>query len=185
MKTLRSLFLLLEILSISYNSWSQENRFTISGGYTFANIEDVDANANGWRINGLYEFNPNEGKIAHGFSFGYIGLSTTVDNVQSVDYKTSSWPIYYAPKFMFGEDSFNAFVKGALGMHFSSHKRTGGISEVKTNDTGFYGGLGAGIMKDFNETVFLNLEYEWAYLGNSYYKDGFMNSILLGLGFKF
>lgn len=185
MKTFRNLFLMVAMISISYLSWSQENRFTLSGGYAFANIEDADQNANGWRINGLYEFNPNEGAIAHGLSIGYIGLNSSVEGVQSADYKTNSWPVYYAPKFMFGGDSFSAFVKGALGMHFSSYKRTGSLAEVKTTDSGFYGGLGAGVMKDVSETVFLNLEYEWAYLGNSYYRDGFMNSIMLGLGFKF
>lgn len=185
MKTIRNLSLLVAILSISYSSWSQENRFTISGGYAFANIEDADENANGWRINGLYEFNPNEGKFAHGFSFGYIGLSTTVENVQSVDYKSNSWPIYYAPKIMFGQGSFNAFLKPALGMHFTTYKRSGGLSDIKSTDAGFYGGLSAGVMKDVSEHAFLNLEYEWAYLSNSYLRNGFMNSIMLGFGFKF
>jgi opacity protein-like surface antigen len=185
MKTLRNLSLLVAILAIGSGSWAQENRFTISGGYSFANIEDADQNANGWRINGLYEFNPNEGKLAHGFSFGYIGLSTTVENVQSVDYKSNSWPIYYAPKLMFGGDSFNAFVKGALGMHFTTYKRMGGLGDIKSTDTGFYGGLGAGVMKEVSDNVFLNLEYEWACLSNSYLRNGFMNTIMLGLGFKF
>ena len=31
----------------------------------------------------------------------------------------------------------------------------------------------------------VNLEYEWAYLSNSWYRDGFINSVMLGLGFKF
>ena len=31
----------------------------------------------------------------------------------------------------------------------------------------------------------MNLEYEWAYLGNSFYRDGSMNTINLGIGMNF
>jgi hypothetical protein len=31
------------------------------------------------------------------------------------------------------------FVKGALGLHFSNYRRIGGVSEIQTRDTGFYG----------------------------------------------
>ena len=33
--------------------------------------------------------------------------------------------------------------------------------------------------------VFINLEYGWAYFSNNYYKDGFMDTLNLGIGFKF
>lgn len=54
---------------------AQENMITLSGGYVFANIEEVDQNATGFRINGLYEFNPAGGKFAHGISVGFIQIS--------------------------------------------------------------------------------------------------------------
>jgi hypothetical protein len=172
---------------ISISAWSQENRFTLSGGYAFANPEEFDFDLTGFRINGLYEYAPGNGKIAHGLSIGYIG--TKGDNAgvgsQSIEYKVNSWPIYYAPKFMLGSGSAQGFIKGALGMQFSGLERTGSIGEVSTNDFGFYGGASVGFMKSFGEKMFINLEYEWAYLSNSYYKDGFMNTAMLGVGFKF
>ena len=46
------------LVLLSMKAFSQENMLTISGGYSFANIEDTDIKGTGFRINGLYEFNP-------------------------------------------------------------------------------------------------------------------------------
>ena len=182
----KSIVLLAAVL-FSIAAWAQENSFTVNAGYAFANIEDVDENVTGWRLSGLYEFNPSGGKFSHGFSFGYIGTSGESEGVSqsSVEYKLNSWPIYYAPKFLIGNGSAKGFIKGALGAQTTSYKRTGSFGELKDSDFGFYGGLGAGFMKSFNEKMFITLEYEWAYLSNSAYKDGFMNSAMLGIGMKF
>ncbi len=56
---------------------AQESSITLSGGYTFGNIESVENGTTGWRINVLYEFSPNEGNFSHGFSAGYINTSVT------------------------------------------------------------------------------------------------------------
>lgn len=178
------------ILFFATTVWSQENMFTISGGYSFANVEDVDSDATGFRINGLFEVNPSGGKIAHGFSIGYIGTSgegdvTIRQQTSNTKLDINTWPIYYAPKIMFGEGSAKGFIKGALGWQYSGIKYERGDGSLDTFDSGFYGGLGLGFMKSFNEKMFLNLEYEWAYMGNSYYRDGFMNTVMLGLGMKF
>lgn len=172
--------LILAIALCSVSLWAQESIVTLSGGYVFGNLESIDASASGWRVNGLFEFNPNEGNLAHGLSVGYMQSKGSLDNV---DYKLSSWPIYYAPKFMFGNESIKAFVKGALGMHFSNTVRTI-AAEVKWDDFGFYGGAGAGIMKEFGK-VFINAEYEFAWLSNSSYKNGIANTVMGGLGFRF
>ena len=65
--------------AIALMSYSQENMVTIAGGYSFASFDGSDytegkTSVTGWRINGLYEFNPGEGKWAHGFSIGYMSL---------------------------------------------------------------------------------------------------------------
>jgi len=176
--------LLTLLLLFSVAAFAQENSITIGGGYAFANIEESESNASGFRINGLYEFNPEQGPWAHGFSIGYIGTRGESDPA-GFDYKLNTWPIYYAPKYLIGKGSAKGFVKGAIGWQFSGFERTGILGEVSNNDSGFYGGLGAGFMKSFNEKMFINLEYEWAYLSNSYYLDGFMNTVSLGVGVKF
>lgn len=161
---------------------AQENRFTLSGGYVFTNIEDVDTDATGWRINGLYEFNPGQGILSHGLAFGYIGTSA---DTRAANYKINSWPVYYAPKVTLGNGILKGFLKGALGTHFSGYNRTGTLGELSTFDIGFYGGASAGFEIHLSEKIFINAEYEWAYMGNSYYRDGFINSAMAGVGFKF
>lgn len=183
----KHIFIIVTIL-FSTTAWSQENMVSLSGGYAFANIEEVDTDATGWRLTGLYEFNPAGGKFAHGLSIGYIGTSADISSRLNgtTNYKIHSWPIYYAPKFLLGAGSLKGFVKGAVGLHYSRLTRTGGlIDEIKTDDVGLYTGLGAGVMKIFNEKIFINLEYEWAYMSNSNYNNGMMNSVMLGIGLKF
>ncbi len=171
---------------LSMQVFSQENRITLSSGYAFTNIEDVSTNAAGWRINGLYEFNPMGEIFAHGLSFGYIGTTATYTNLlNTTEYKLNTFPIYYAPKILFGNDKMKGYVKGALGMHFSNYHRNGFLGELDTNDSGFYGGAGLGGMYQINEMIFISAEYEWAWMSNSWYKDGFMNTITAGIGIQF
>ncbi len=178
--------LTLSMVVVSSWAFSQENMITISGGYVFANVESTDVNGTGFRINGLYEYNPGGGKWAHGFSFGYIGLTgESTTNVQSIKYDINTWPLYYAPKYLFGGESFKGFVKGAIGWQISNIDRMGAASTLSDNDTGFIGGGGVGAMYFFNEKIFLNAEYELLYMSNSFYKDGLLNTASLGIGFKF
>ena len=169
------------LILLSVKAISQENIVTLSGGYSFANIEDSDEKGTGWRINGLYEYNPKGGMFAHGASFGYIHLSAEGEVIKNT---INSFPLYYAPKVMFGNAKIKAFVKGALGMQFASLKREG-VTEITDNDFGFYGGGGAGIMVFITENIFINGEYEIAWASNSFYKDGWMNTAGGGIGFKF
>jgi len=170
---------------LSFKALSQENMVTISGGYSFANIEDTDSKGTGWRINGLFEFSPMAGKFAHGISVGYINLSNSETVLQqTVKNTVGSLPIYYAPKVMFGNDKIKAFIKGALGTQYAWLKRESNV-EVNSSDFGFYGGGGAGIMIFIKENVFINGEYEIAWASNSWYKDGWINTASGGIGFKF
>ena len=164
---------------------AQENSFSVSGGYAFGNIEDVDTGASGFRINAVFEFSPGATSFSHGLAVGYIG--TTADfrsGTENTNYTLNSFPIYYAPKFTIGQGNLKLFVKGALGTHITGFKHTGAL-EITSTDMGFYGGLGAGIMLNLGEKLFLSAEYEWAYMSNSYYRDGFINSAMAGIGFRF
>jgi opacity protein-like surface antigen len=182
---MKHIFICIIGILLSLQAYTQQNMLTASGGYSFATIEDTDHKATGWRINGLYEFNPILGMFAHGVSFGYINVTASYMDMQTnVESKISSIPIYYAPKVMFGNDKIKGFIKGALGMQFSFLKRTA-LVELTDNDFGFYGGGGAGLMFNVTETVFINAEYEIAWLSNSYYKDGWMNTAMGGIGIRF
>jgi len=175
------------LIFISASAWAQESMFTLSYGWASTNPEESDNNADGFRINGLYEYNPNQGKISHGLNIGYV-LTKYEETVQSATNEISfrSWPVYYAPKLIVGNsDKFKFFLKGALGIHFSKYTKDGPAVNIETNDTGFFGGVGAGGMLFLKENLFLNLEYEWAYQSNFSFGNGFLNTAQLGIGYKF
>jgi hypothetical protein len=183
---MKKICLILTLACLWLLGYSQENLLSVSGGYSFANIENTDANATGWRINGAYEFNPAGGPWAFGFAIGYIGLSGSEETVLDgkVDYTIGTIPIYFAPKFMFGSEKIKGYIKGAIGTQNSHLKRTA-LLEISDSDWGFYGGGSAGLNYFINEKFFINAEYELAWLSNSSYKDGLINSAMLGLGIKF
>jgi hypothetical protein len=182
---MKTIYLILALVSFSVCVKAQENRLSVSGGYSFAKIEDTEIKTTGWRINGEYAFNPSQGPWAFGIAVGYIGLSASSESILgNTDFTIGTIPIYFAPKFMFGSDKIKGFIKGALGTQNSHLKRTG-LLEVTDTDWGFYGGGSAGINFSVSENVFLNAEYELAWLSNTSYRDGLINSAMVGIGIKF
>jgi len=169
------------LILLSVNVLAQENRFTLSSGYASANIEDTDLKGTGWKINAIYEFNPMSEKFLHGVSFGFVNTNAQ-EGEQS--YRINSFPLYYAPKVLFGKGMFKGYLNGALGLQFSSIRREG-IVDLKDSDMGFYGGAGAGAEIDISEDIFINIEYQIAWASNKYYLDGWISTIGGGSGFKF
>lgn len=182
---LRYLLLILTVCVFG-TAAAQDKMLTISYGDVSTDFEDTTNDPSGWRLNLSYETGAKGGNLLHGVAIGYIETTADVTTqAQTSHYKLKSLPIYYAPKYLFGKKAFKGFVKGALGIHFSDYQRSGAAGDVDTNDTGFYGGASLGAMFMFNEKVFINAEYEWAYLSNSYYRDGEVQSAMIGIGARF
>jgi hypothetical protein len=182
---MKKYYIICFLLAVSVKLFSQENQVSVTGGYAFANIDKSDLKGTGWNIKGHYEYNPQGGMIAHGFSVGYIGLTAEDATGQvSVRSTVSSFPIYYAPKVIFGKNKIKFFIKGALGMQIASMKREG-IMSFSDTDYGFYGGGGGGVMLFIRENIFINADYEISWASNSAYIDGWINTANGGLGFKF
>ena len=174
------------LILLSVKAMSQENIGIISGGWASANIEDSDSKGTGWTIKGSYEINPQEGMLSHGIAFGYTNLTATKSSgSQQVTNTIGSVPIYYQPKLMFGEKKIKVFVKGALGTQFASLKLERNLTTSSSNDFGFYGGGGGGLMFFIKDNIFLNGDYEIAWASNNWYKDGWISTATIGLGFKF
>ena len=150
-------------------------------------MDGVDAKATGWGIDGTFEFNPMEGKIAHGIVVAYKSTKATEESgsIDDTEYKMSNLPVYYQPKVLLGSDKIKVFFEGAVGFHWSKYKRTGFLGELSSSDVGFYGGLGAGIMKPLGDNMYINIEYRWDWISNSYYENGFINSVMGGIGRRF
>ena len=84
-----------------------------------------------------------------------------------------------------GSDKLKGFIKGAFGAQFSNLETTGSSSDLSDHDYGFVIGGGAGFMLFFNEKFFFNAEYEIMWMSNSFYSDGWVNTVSGGLGIKF
>jgi hypothetical protein len=174
--------LILAIILCSTVLRAQDNLITISSGYATAKISDSDLKGTGWNIRGLYEFNQqDDSKFLHGISFGFINTHASEGEQR---YRLNSFPLYYAPKIMAGKGKLKGFLKGALGIQFSS-VRLEGLFDLTDADMGLYAGAGAGIMLMLNEELFINAEYEIAWASNKYYKDGLISTIGGGIGIKF
>lgn len=187
---MKNLFLVLALAALTFTGWTQENMVSLSYGFEWANFDVTDEQGSGWRINGVYEFNPNGGKVVQGIGFGYANVSVDYTEVvgagsQDKTAKVTTWPIYYAPKFVFGSGKLKPFIKGALGMQFSKLETSTATSSLEANGAGFYGGGGGGAMLFIKDNIFINAEYEIAWLSNSYYEGGWLQSGLIGLGIKF
>ena len=106
------------------------------------------------------------------------GVTATKSSITSV-------PVYYVPKFTFGNEKFKGFIKGALGMQFAGLKREGAAVIFSDNDSGFYGGAGTGLMFFIKNNIFISAEYEIAWASNRGYRDGWVSSVMGGIGLKF
>lgn len=162
--------------------YAQVNSLSVGGGYVFTNIEGSDASASGYRINLLYDYQPVGSAVSYGLHFGYVSVTGSSTNT---DYTVNTLPIAFVPKFYFGEGNLRPYLKGVIGVQFSDIERAGQSTTITANDSGIIAGLGAGIKYPMSEKAFLNFDYEFAYLANSFYRDGLMNSISLGIGFNF
>jgi hypothetical protein len=174
------IFIILLLLA-SVSAFSQNSMVTVNGGYAGASIKDAETGGSGYRINGMYEYHPAIARWSHGIEFGYIHLTSSNDGVNVT---VNSFPSYYVPKIIFGSDKFKYYLKGALGMQIASIHREGN-SLLDDTDMGFYLGGGGGIMLFLGESFFLNADYEIAYASNAYYRDGWINSVTAGIGFRF
>jgi hypothetical protein len=162
-----------------------EKTLTLSAGWAFAEVEDTETDVDGWRINLRFETGRTGAAISHGFSVGYVDTGARTTNAaQTVDYDIWTIPFYYAPKVTFGRGNLKAFLKGALGGQYSQFSRTGTLVNAESSDWGFYGGASAGVAFHLKGRLVLEAEYELAYNSNSYYRDGWLNSAMLGLGVK-
>ena len=181
---MKQILVLLLTLCVFGIAEAQQRAFTLSYGDVTTDIEDSGVEASGWRVDALFEHSA--GKVIHGFGIGWIETTADYDApLQTFNYELNSLPIYYSPKFTFGQKTLKGFIRVPLGWHFSEYERKGSLGgTVTTEDTGFYGGVSLGASFAFNPKVFINLEYEWAYLSNSYYKDESLQSIILGIGFN-
>jgi hypothetical protein len=186
MRLLRFLAPCAILAGVSTTALSQGfSALTLRGGYAFAVVEESDASAAGWRANLLFEQGRTGSAWTHGGAVGFAMVKASVTaQATTRDYTVSTLPLSYSPRYTFGGESVRSFVTAAVGLQFSwlTNKESG--VEVSDNDFGFYGGFGAGFTVMVSGEWFITAEYEGAYLSNAFYRDGFLHSLMAGVGMK-
>lgn len=157
---------------------------SISYGYVTTDYEDINTDAEGWRISGTFEVKQPNIPILHGVTIGYMETSAQRTGAQTIDYEVKSVPVYLSPKLILGKKAVRVFAKGALGFHISDYSRSGTVDSFSSDEFGFYGGGSLGAMLVLKDKFFLNAEYEWVYMSNSYFQDGAAESAMVGIGMQ-
>ncbi|EOZ96351.1 hypothetical protein A33Q_2472 [Indibacter alkaliphilus LW1] len=178
------LFLLVSLTCLSLQA--QETKMSLGGGYAFGKGQQSKEQGTGYRVNGAYEVHPYRSMVSHGFTLSYINTEADfrrneTDFLQEITHI----PFTYTPKLMFSEEDSKAYLKGALGLHYSMSNVTGPSSVRKENGFGFYGGMAGGIELAISYFAFVTMEYEVGYVSEGFLDNGLIHSAQIGFGVKF
>lgn len=146
--------------------------------------EKTDNSLDGYFVSGAFEQINYDGDMAGGFRIGYLSTNEESEKAD-VSMLYYSMPFTLFGKYYFGPAKFRGYVLGEFGIQFSRFEYTGSTLRLSDNDAGFLGGLGLGGQFYLNEKTFFNLAYTFNLWGNSYYQDGFLHQIKLGIGFQY
>lgn len=178
------LFLLCLILSAE--AFSQTKSFILTGGWAVASPNYSDVSVNGFKIGGQWEKAVIEEHWGMGFEADYIDFkqigSKTASN--SVN-KFRSIPVMAYGKYLIGNDKLQGYAKGGGGFQFTKVSSETPNLYLSDKDFGFALTAGVGGYYALTEYLYLNVDYEFLYLTNSTYNSGMINSVSLGIGFKY
>jgi len=163
----------------------QSRNIVLSGGWATVQPDNSDRTLNGFKIGGLYEFVLND-HWGVNCSLGLLRFMETLEGgtSQEITNTYQSWPLLVNGKYLVGKNKVQGYIKGAAGLQISKVKLESQNNVLKDHDVGLAFGTGAGVNITLSEKLFLQTEYEFMYQTNSYYKDGIINQVTLGLGLK-
>jgi len=193
MKSFLSVVLILLVgISLSQAQYKPtSNLLVFNVGFTKATPEDSDNSLDGNAFTLFFEKSNYGGNLAGGVALSY---GTTTDDseadtgiedgrVNSASYEVI--PITVYGKYLFGTPKIKGYLGAGVGIQFSEEYFFLDNVQVWGQDSGFLVGGLAGLYYFFNEGILLNANYNFNYLDNSYYKDGYSHTFNLGLGFQF
>jgi hypothetical protein len=164
---------------------AQTSNLILSGGWATVQPEDEDEATNGFKIGVQYEFEVADRWLIGG-SLSFLSFKSESSGTSASTQSTyQTWPFTPYAKYRIGKsETIHGYVKGVAGMQISSLKREGQQTEIKDHDVGLAIGPGAGIVVPLSEKLFLVADYEFLYVTNSFYNDGIINQVSLGLGIR-
>jgi opacity protein-like surface antigen len=154
-------------------------------GYVWMNSNDDGSVFNGMAASLSIEHNIYNQHYALGLSTGY-GWATdevTTDS-GSFDIDHSTIPILATFRYMFGNVRWTGHLGFGMGVHISSAKAPSVTWEEDTT-TGFAMAYPVGVMFWVNESLNINVAYQFNWMLSSYLSDDSSQSANLGVGFQF
>ena len=187
MKYTKLFFLMLLVIvfatnaSAQFKNWSQQISF--NGGYAVLVGEDTGNRLDGYAFDFTYDQVNSDGSLAGGVMISYLaGHDDDSENEQRIN--VQSIPILFQGKYFFGSDMIKAYLQGGIGLQFSRIEYTGPRIMLQDGDSGFTLGLGLGANFFTDEKIFINAAYNFSYMSNSYYRDGIVHLLKVGIGFQ-
>jgi hypothetical protein len=162
--------------------WSK--LFLFDGAYAMVTSDETSHSLDGYSFGIGFEQLNLSGHMSAGVSLMYLNSQDKNDE-REVDINFSSVPISVYLKYLFGKGSVSGFIQGGLGVQFSDVEYTGQAVYLSGGDSGMAFSAGAGGHIFVNEKMFINVAYNFMYMGNSYYQDGLVHLFKLGLGFQY
>jgi hypothetical protein len=169
---------------VSIAAFSQPASLILSGGWATANPDNSTTSVSGYKIGGQWEKTMGYNPWAMGVAINYFHFKEDLTTGNNLTIKYYSIPVNYYGKYLIGKGKLRGYLKAMGGFQFSGIRLENSNTSTKDNDFGFSLGTGAGAYYDINEKMFLNVDYEFLYLTNSWYNNGIVNSVSLGIGFK-
>ena len=188
MKYSKVLFLLIVICvftataSAQFKSYSQLISF--NGSWASMAAKETGSTFDGWAFDFTYEQVNMDGDLAGGVSITYL---TAQDEVENEAWHTNyqSIPILLQGKYFFGSPNWKFYLMGGIGVQFSRIEHAGPNLLLADGDSGFAFGLGAGVNIFTSEKFFINAAYNFNHLSNSFYQDGLVHLLKIGIGFQY
>jgi len=187
MKYSKVLFLIMAVsvftttASAQFKSWSQ----LVSFNGSFASLvgETTGNTLEGYAFDFTYEQVNMDGNLAGGVMVTYLaGHDNDSENDRRINYQ--SIPVMLQGKYFFGSDMIKGYLQGGAGIQFSRIEFTGPNLLLLDGDTGWAFGLGLGGYFYTDEKIFINAAYNFNIQTNSFYRDGIVHLVKIGIGFQ-
>ena len=175
------IFFLTSTVSAQFKNWSQLISF--NGGYASLVGETTGNTLDGYAFDFTYEQVNMDGDMAGGIMITYLaGHDDDSENDRRINYQ--SIPVMLQGKYFFGSEMIKGYLQGGVGVQFSRIEYTGPNLLLQDGDSGFALNLGLGGYIFTDEKIFINAAYNFSYMSNSFYRDGIIHLLKIGIGFQ-
>jgi opacity protein-like surface antigen len=174
------------VFTVATAGYSQTKSFILTGGAAAALPNYSDASINGFKLAGQWEKAFIQQHYGWGIEADYINfMQTGPQPTATSKNRYHTIPLTFYGKYLIGNDKLQGYAKAGGGFQFSKISSETPSVYASDHDFGVALTAGAGIYYTLSEYLYLNVDYGFLYISNSNYNSGMINSVSLGVGFKY